>query len=50
VVPPGPATSPVERVPALVAAAIDADACRSQWDGGRVDAVYIANVLSEHEY
>jgi hypothetical protein len=49
VVPPEPAACRLEKMPSLVRAGIDADACRSQWDGGRVDAVYIADVLSGHE-
>ena len=50
VVPPEPATYPIEEMPSLVEAGIDADACRSRWDGSRVDSTYIVNVLADNEF
>ena len=45
-----PSSTTVEASNAAVAAVIAPEACVSEWDGGRVDPIYIANVVAEHEY
>ncbi|MGH2753600.1 MAG: DUF222 domain-containing protein [Actinomycetota bacterium] len=50
VVRPEPARTTIEVANADLAALVNAESCRSQWDGGRIDPVHVVNVVAEHEY